>query len=47
MVRVGGGFMTIDEFVGLHQNSEIQKLKIMVAKEKKKVVKIMQEMVEK
>ena len=43
MVRVGGGFMTIDEFVQAHQDKEISKLKQMIAKERKKPMKIMKE----
>jgi hypothetical protein len=42
-VRVGGGFMSIDEFVETHQEKEIAKLKQMIAREKKKPLSIMKE----
>ena len=47
MVRVGGGFMIIDEFVELHSEKEIFKLRVKMAKEKKKLPKIINELIEK
>lgn len=39
-VRVGGGYMTIDELITQHSNTEIYKLRTLAAKEKKKIPKI-------
>ncbi len=47
MVRVGGGFMSIEEFVDKHMNKEILSLKLKMAKERKKLPKVTQELVEK
>jgi hypothetical protein len=40
MVRVGGGFMTMEEFVDKHTDKEILSLKLKMAKERKKLPKI-------
>jgi hypothetical protein len=40
MVRVGGGFMSIEEFVEKHQNKEILQLKLKMTKERKKLAKV-------
>ena len=47
MVRVGGGFMTMEEFLEKHTEKEIFALKLKMAKEKKKLPKITQELLEK
>ena len=47
MVRVGGGFMNIEEFVEIHSDKEIMKLRVKMAKEKKKLNKIIKELVDK
>ena len=47
MVRVGGGFMTMEEFIDKHSEKEIFSLKLKMAKEKKKLPKITQELLEK
>lgn len=47
MVRVGGGFMTMEEFVDKHSNKEIIHLRQRMAKEKKKLPKIINELLEK
>ena len=46
-VRVGGGFMTIEDFVKQHQQNEIFKLRTLCAQQKKKVQKIMADLTEK
>ena len=40
MIRVGGGFMGIEEFVDKHSQKEILALKLKMAKERKKLPKI-------
>ena len=47
MVRVGGGFMSIEEFVNKHMNKEIISLKLRMTKERKKLPKITQELLDK
>ena len=47
MIRVGGGFMGIEEFVDKHSKKEILSLKLLMAKERKKLPKITQELLEK
>ncbi len=47
MVRVGGGFMNIEEFVDKHSNKEILALKLKMTKERKKLPKVTQELLEK
>lgn len=47
MVRVGGGFMAMEEFVDKHSNIEIKHLTSRMAKEKKKLPKIVHELLEK
>ena len=47
MVRVGGGFMSIDEFVYTHSPQEISRLKYKMAHEKTKLPKLMSQLVEK
>ena len=47
MVRVGGGFMELEEYVEKHSPKEIQKLRIKMANEKKKLPKIISELIEK
>ena len=47
MVRVGGGFMTMEEFLDKHSTKEILALKLRMAKERKKLPKITQELLEK
>lgn len=47
MVRVGGGFMTIEEFFNKHSNKEILNLRLKMTKERKKLPKITQELLEK
>jgi hypothetical protein len=47
MVRVGGGFMSIEEFVNKHSSKEIFKLRGQMAKEKKKLPKIINEYLDK
>ncbi|TNV80471.1 hypothetical protein FGO68_gene15457 [Halteria grandinella] len=47
MVRVGGGFMSIEEFVDKHQSKEILNLRLKMVKERKKLPKITQELIEK
>lgn len=47
MVRVGGGFMTIEEFVDKHSNKEILNLKLKMTKERKKLPKITKELLDK
>ncbi len=42
MVRVGGGFMTIEEFIDKHSAKEIMNLKLRMAKEKKTLPKVTQ-----
>jgi hypothetical protein len=47
MVRVGGGFMNIEEFVDKHSTKEILSLKLKMTKERKKLPKVTQELLEK
>lgn len=47
MVRVGGGFMSIEQFVEKHSSIEIFKLKATMAKDKKKLPKLINELIEK
>ena len=47
MIRVGGGFMGIEEFVGTHQQKEILQLRLKMTKERKKLNKITQELLQK
>jgi hypothetical protein len=42
MVRVGGGFMTIEEFIDKHSTKEIMNLKLRMAKEKKTLPRVTQ-----
>lgn len=47
MVRVGGGFMTMLDFVEKHSYKEMLSLRVKMAKEKKKANKIIDELLEK
>jgi hypothetical protein len=47
MVRVGGGYMTIEEFVEKNTNKEILNIKVKMAKERKKLNKLIQETMQK
>lgn len=47
MVRVGGGFMTIEEFLEKHSAKEIINLRLRMAKERKKLHKVTKELLEK
>ncbi len=47
MVRVGGGFMNIEEFVDKHSTKEILALKLKMTKERKKLPKVTQELLDK
>eukprot|EP00347_Sterkiella_histriomuscorum_P009436 403341221 len=47
MVRVGGGFMTMEEFCEKHSAKETLQIRLRMAKEKKKMPKLIQEVVEK
>ena len=47
MVRVGGGFMELEEYVNKHSAKEIFKLRNMMAKDKIKLPKITAELIEK
>lgn len=47
MVRVGGGFMTMEEFVDKHSAKEIFQLKVRMARDKKKMNKIITEIADK
>lgn len=47
MVRVGGGYMTMEEFLDKHSSIEIKHLTIRMARDKKKLPKIMAELMEK
>ena len=47
MVRVGGGFMNIEEFIFKHSDKEILCLKLKMTKDRKKLPKITQELIEK
>lgn len=47
MIRVGGGFMTISEFVDKHAEKELNSLKIRVKKEKKQLDEVVTELVKK
>ena len=47
MVRVGGGFMNMEEFVDKHSEKEIYKLKTQMAREKIKLNKIINDALEK
>ena len=40
MVRVGGGFMNIEEFVGKHSSKEILSLRLKMVKDRKKLPKV-------
>ena len=40
MVRVGGGYMTIEEFVEKYSHKEILNIKVKMAKEKKKLTRV-------
>jgi hypothetical protein len=42
MVRVGGGFMTIEEFIDKHSTKEIMNLKLRMVKEKKTLPRVTQ-----
>jgi hypothetical protein len=44
MVRVGGGFMTIEEFVDKHSAKEILALKLKMVKDRKKLEKVTQDL---
>ena len=47
MVRVGGGFMTMEQFVEKYSGKEIVHLRSRMAKEKKKLPKIINELLKK
>lgn len=47
MVRVGGGFMSMEEFLGKHMGKEILNLRLRMTKERKKLFKITQELLDK
>ena len=47
MVRVGGGFMEMDQYIEKHSGKEIFKLRMRMANEKKKLHKITKELIEK
>lgn len=47
MVRVGGGFMELGEYVEKHSQKEIFKLRTMMAKDRVKLKKITDELIEK
>lgn len=47
MVRVGGGFMELEEYVDKHSFKEISKLRAIMAREKIKLPKITNELIEK
>jgi Growth-Arrest-Specific Protein 2 Domain len=47
MVRVGGGFMSMTDFVEKHSPKEILQIKVKMAKEKKKLQKVIQEAIDK
>ncbi|CDW74767.1 gas2 domain containing protein [Stylonychia lemnae] len=47
MVRVGGGFMTMEQFVDKHSTKEIFQLRVRMAKDKKKINKIITEIADK
>jgi len=40
MVRVGGGYMSIEEFVEKYTHKEILNIKVKMAKEKKKLARV-------
>lgn len=46
-IRVGGGFMNIEEFVAKHAERECNHLKSKMKKEKKNVAQVVEEMVKK
>ena len=45
MVRVGGGFLSIQEFVSRHQEKEIDKLKTQMAKEYKQIDEVIKDLI--
>lgn len=45
MVRVGGGFLNIQEFVSRHQDKEIDKLKTQMAKEFKQIDEVIKNLI--
>lgn len=47
MVRVGGGFMELGEYVDKHSSKEIFKLRTMMARDRVKLKKITDELIEK
>ena len=47
MVRVGGGFMSMEQFVDKHSAKEIHRLRVIMANEKKKLQKVVSELLEK
>lgn len=47
MVRVGGGYMTMEEFVEKNSNKEILNIRVKMAKEKKKLNKVIAEAIDK
>ena len=47
MVRVGGGFMNIEEFIEKHTGKEILNLRLKMTKERKKLPKVTQELLDK
>lgn len=47
MIRVGGGYMTIEEFVDKHVEKEITNLKVRMKKEKKDVNEVVRELTKK
>ncbi len=47
MVRVGGGYMTMEEFVEKNSNKEILNIRVKMAKEKKKLNKVISEALDK
>ena len=43
-VRVGGGFMTLDDLVAQHSDNEANKLLVLSAKQNKKATRIVQDL---
>ena len=47
MVRVGGGFMDLEAYIEKHSSKEIFKFRVKMAQEKKKMDKLIKELIEK
>jgi len=47
MIRVGGGFMSISEFCQLNADKEVEKLKTLMARDKKKIEGVIADMLTK